>query len=78
MTAFYLCKKNSMSKISKLIVGVAAVAAAGYILKITREHRREKMLRITSDEGYETAHDVLFPERNKKARHLRYGPVLPH
>ncbi|MEP6712611.1 MAG: hypothetical protein ABJA37_09360 [Ferruginibacter sp.] len=67
-----------MSKINKLVVGVAAVAFAGYILSLTRQHRREKILRLSADEGYETAHDVLFPKKLRKARHLRYGPVLPH
>ena len=67
-----------MSKVNKLIISVVVAAAASYIVGITRRYQRDKMLMLASNEGYETAHDVLYPERHKKNRHLRYGPVFPH
>lgn len=70
-----------MSKLNKLVIGVVAIAAAGYIISKAGRHKREKrelMLSAASNEGYETAHDVLFPQKIKRARHLRYGPVLPN
>lgn len=66
-----------MGKTTKIIIGVAAVAVAGAIITIARKHKREKVLKIASDEGYETAHDVLFPKHNR-SRHLKYGPVFSH
>jgi HD superfamily phosphohydrolase YqeK len=64
-----------MSKTNKIIVGVAAVAIAALLIDITRKHKREKVLRIASEEGYETAQDVLFPEHTT-SKHLKYGPVF--
>jgi hypothetical protein len=66
-----------MSKTTKIVIGIAAVAAVGALISITRKHKKEKVLRIASDEGYETAQDVLFPKHNR-SRHLKYGPVFSH
>ena len=30
-----------------------------------------------ADEGYETAHDILYPYKKNKAKNVHYGPVLP-
>ena len=53
--------------------------AAGFTLGlfIVRRINTKEMLNKVSDEGYETAHDILFPKYSRRGRHLRYGPVLP-
>lgn len=60
------------------LVGLAAlglVVAATYIA-----NKKGKKIRLTqiADEGYETAHDMLYPNSFKGSKELRYGPVLPN
>lgn len=67
-------------KISKLAVGIlagAALVTAAMILAKKRKIKLGQMLSDVADEGYETAHDILYPGRSKKEKNLRYGPVLP-
>lgn len=67
-----------MKKTNKVLLGVAAAATIGFIVYALKS-RRDSARRHAqvADEGYETAHDILFP--NTKGRHskLRFGPVLP-
>lgn len=57
------------------IVGAAfTTAAIVYIAKGFNQGRRAQNV---ADEGYETAHDILYPHRNRSSRKLHYGPVLP-
>ena len=67
-----------MKKTNKFVLGVAVAAAVGFIVYALRS-RRESAIRHArvSDEGYETAHDVLFPNQKSRSRKLRFGPVLP-
>lgn len=61
-----------------LLLSIAVTTvAAGLVAYAARRHRSNKELRRVSDEGYETAHDVLFPDRGRKGQKLHYGPVLP-
>jgi hypothetical protein len=76
-----------MKKNTRLLLGITAitaVAVAGIIMYRKRKNYRyddDNMLSQVAEEGYETAHDVLFPNKSKKGRgrnkDLRYGPVLP-
>ena len=65
-------------KISNIIgLGIAILAitvAAVYVKKCADTKR---MLNQISDEGYETAHDILFPGKNMESKNLQYGPVIP-
>ncbi|MBS1496061.1 MAG: hypothetical protein JSU03_06990 [Bacteroidetes bacterium] len=63
-----------MSKTTKIVLGVTALAIVGALIHITRKHNREKVLKAASDEGYETAQDVLFP-KHTRSKDLKYGPV---
>jgi len=69
-----------MKTSTKTMIGVAALAAVGVaIYMMTRDKRKERAknrLARVSDEGYETAHDVLYPNKYKPSK-LQYGPVLP-
>lgn len=69
-----------MKTSTKTVIGVAALAAAGVaIYLMTRKKTKEKTnsrLAHIADEGYETAHDVLYPNKYKPSK-LQYGPVLP-
>ncbi len=32
---------------------------------------------LIADEGYETAHDILYSSKRNKPKDVHYGPVLP-
>lgn len=65
-------------KISKIIgIGLALVAVAGVAVYITKKKKRKNMLNQISEEGYETAHDILFPGKSFDSGKLQYGPVIP-
>ncbi len=67
-------------KTKKVLLGVTvAVVIAGLVMKTAKRRRRTagKRLIVIADEGYETAHDILFPRNRKEFSKLRYGPVLP-
>lgn len=68
-----------MKKKNALLFGLAAVAVAGLVAYAYTRSRKKKneMAGHASDEGYETAHDVLFPENGKRDRKLKFGPVIP-
>ncbi|MBS1742871.1 MAG: hypothetical protein JST81_07505 [Bacteroidetes bacterium] len=65
-----------------ILIGLTAVAVAGIIIYRNRKQMNENgeldRLKRVSDEGYETAHDVLFPKRRDKKSGLRFGPVIPN
>ena len=68
-----------MKQSAKLAVGIVAATTAALIVFniIRRKRRRQGRLRKISEEGYETAHDVLYPDNENQYRNLKYGPVLP-
>lgn len=62
---------------NKALLGLVALSAVGIVLyAVSKKKHRRKLSRI-ADEGYEIAHDILFPDRDVKERKLHYGPVLP-
>jgi len=66
-----------MKKSTKKMIGVAALTAIGVAAYIISHRKKHNRLSHVSDEGYETAHDVLYPDKNRRSRKLQYGPVLP-
>ena len=53
-----------MKKTSKILVGVGLAAiAAGLIIYTVRRQRSNQRHARVADEGYETAHDILFPAK---------------
>ena len=62
-----------------IVAGVVTAVATVVAAKLTKKNKEKKYKRldVIADEGYETAHDILFPGKSKEKRELRYGPVLP-
>ncbi len=55
---------------------LAAIGTAAITLYLIHRRNTKRMLENIADEGYETAPDILFPDKNV-SRKLHYGPVLP-
>ncbi len=66
-----------MKKSTKSLLLVAATTAAmvATFIVVQRSVNRKKLKKV-SNEGYETAIDMLYPD-NAHSRKLKYGPVLP-
>lgn len=65
-------------KTNKFLLGVAAAAAIGFIVYALKSRHRTSLRQAqVADEGYETAHDILFPNQKGRSRKLHFGPVLP-
>ena len=62
----------------KTAVTILTVAAAGIAaLYILRRLESRDMRRKISSEGFETATDVLYPDRRRSFSKYRIGPILP-
>lgn len=55
---------------------LAALGAAALTAYFVRRMDTKRMLAQVSDEGYETAPDILFPDKEVNGN-LHYGPVIP-
>lgn len=60
-----------------IVVGLAAFIAGVAIAELLRNANTRKKLTQIAEEGYETALDILFPEKEVKGKKLHFGPVLP-
>ena len=78
MLLIYLYKKQRMKLSHKIALGLCIVVTTGVILHLAKRSRTTRMLSQISDEGYETAHDILFPGQKIGTRALHYGPVIPN
>ena len=59
------------------IVVLSAVAAGALALYIVRRIESRNMRNRIASEGFETATDVLYPNRRRTFSKHRIGPVLP-
>lgn len=67
-----------MKKTNKFLLGVTAAAAVGFIIYALKSRRQTAVRHArVADEGYETAHDILYPKQTGRHRKLHFGPVLP-
>jgi hypothetical protein len=64
-----------MKKRFTMLFAVMAGVAIG-LLVVRRINTRQMLVQV-SEEGYETAHDILYPRHNKRGKKVKYGPVLP-
>jgi hypothetical protein len=67
-----------MSKYHKISLISAAIVFTGSLVYKARQANTQKRIMQVSNEGYETAPDVLYPKENKRFKKLHLGPVLPH
>jgi len=58
--------------------GNCSTCATSIYLQNAKRKRNKRMLHVVSNEGYETAGDILFPKREGPDKGLHYGPVLPN
>lgn len=68
-----------MNRPLKVFMILGAVVAVAGIVHLCREQRKstdEDRLDKVADEGYETAYDVLYPNRKFNRRKQHYGPVF--
>ncbi|MCD2424100.1 hypothetical protein LQ567_15075 [Niabella pedocola] len=69
--------KNTYRLIGFVILGIAASAVTGAVCEARRRNAMRRLL-DTANEGYETAHDIIYPGKGqRRAKKLRYGPVYP-
>lgn len=67
-----------MKKNTKTLLWFTAITATITLaVYITRQQRTRIKLARISDEGYEVAQDILYPDKLRDSKKLRYGPVLP-
>jgi hypothetical protein len=62
---------------TKTMLGIAAITALGIALVLGTKKSKKINLDQIADEGYETAHDILYPKQFGREKKLQYGPVLP-
>ncbi len=74
---FIFTKINTMKNTSKITLALAVVGTAALMIYVSRCVSAKRMLVKVADEGYETAHDILYPGKGKGGRELRYGPIIP-
>ena len=60
-------------------IGLAAATATGVIYELAKRNRLMKRLLEVSNEGYETAPDIIFPDRlhANQPDNLKYWPYIP-
>ncbi|MFI5130350.1 MAG: hypothetical protein ACHQFX_10180 [Chitinophagales bacterium] len=64
-----------MKKTIKIAIGLTVLTGIGIL--VVHELKRRRQSRKVADNGYETAHDVLYPGKKGKDKKLHFGPVLP-
>jgi hypothetical protein len=60
-----------------LLLAVGLAAATGLVIYAVRRYQADQRKAKVADEGYETAHDILFPQTRHGRRKQHYGPVIP-
>ena len=64
-----------MKKLVKILTTLLVFTGVGIFIAQKINTRRK--LKEVSENGYETAQDVLFPKKEIKSKKLHYGPVYP-
>jgi hypothetical protein len=70
-------------KATKIITGIGLISAVALLIYIRRRRAyrmrmHEEAARRVAEQGYETAHDILFPQKNKRVQKYNYGPELSY
>ncbi len=71
-------RKFTAMRLKKILIGVGAATVVGLgILYVVRRLQSRHMRTRISDEGFETARDVLYPSKRRRFGKHRLGPILP-
>jgi len=61
----------------RILAGIGLIAIAGVIIYLRRRNKENMINELraeqVSEHGYETAHDILFPKKNKRPRKYRHN-----
>ena len=66
-----------MKKSTILLTGFGIALVAGAAIYLSRRNKSNRRHAKISEEGYETAEDILFPGKKRRSSRLHYGPVIP-
>jgi hypothetical protein len=66
-----------MKNNTKITLALAVIGTAVIVSCAVQRMKTRRMVAKISDEGYETAHDILYPDRSLTGKKLHFGPVLP-
>lgn len=66
-----------MKNSTKITLALVAVSTAVIVSCELQRLKTRRMVAKISDEGYETAQDILYPGRIVAGKKLHFGPVLP-
>lgn len=66
-----------MKTFTKIMMVVGIISGVGLIVYAVRRYKSDKRHAKVAEEGYETAYDILFPQKEEKRRKVQYGPVIP-
>lgn len=70
---FTFFKPTQMKKsTTKILIGIGIAAATGFIIYAVRRQQSNKRYARVADEGYETAHDILYPPKKYKRKKVQY------
>ena len=67
-----------MKTYSKITLGAAALAFTAIMIASKKKTSVQKQISEISNEGYETAADILNLKKGKALKKMHFGPVLPH
>ena len=71
-------KRIEMKRSNRVLLAAIGLAAAtGIVIYMVRRHQTNGRFAKVAEEGYETAHDILYPDKRNRRKKVHYGPVLP-
>lgn len=70
-------KTLDMKLKNQICIAAVAGVVAGLVVYSLERYRKSQMRKQVAAEGYETAHEVLFPHVKDMGTKLQYGPVIP-
>jgi hypothetical protein len=70
--------KNFVMRTGKKLIKILAIASGAALVRYLVGHYQNELRDArVADEGYETAYDILFPEKKDGHKKKQYGPVIP-
>lgn len=64
-------------KASRILLATTAALAVGVLALVLTKKQKTRIRRAeVADEGYELAHDVLYPLKNQRKKHDGYSPAF--